>query len=240
MSSLSFQNISIQAGEREVVHEVSCELQGGVITVLLGANGSGKSSFINGVMGHPHFTRTQGTILLEGEDISSCTTQEKAQKGLFLSLQHTPTIGGVTLTTFLSRVESAFCGQEKPILEYYLSLRERVTAFGIREDLLERPLAEGLSGGERKLSESIQLLALKPKFALLDELDSGVDVDALKKVCAVIATLKKEGTGFLVVSHNPTLLSFLVPDVVLVMQEGRIVKRGSQELVDEIGKNGFA
>jgi Fe-S cluster assembly ATP-binding protein len=239
MSTLELRNISVSAENKPVVSGVSLTLESGKVAVLMGPNGSGKSTLVNAVMGHPNYTVTAGTLTLDGEDILTLPPDQKAKKSLFLSLQHIPKVGGINLATFLHKVHVSLTGKDTDVLEYYLTLREMAKKLGIQEDLLDRPLTQGLSGGEKKLSEALQLAVLKPRFAILDEPDSGVDVDALKKVFSVIDMLKNEGTGFLIISHHPSLLSHLEPDVVFVMAGGNLMKSGGKELAESVLRDGF-
>lgn len=239
MTTLTAQHISVQVDEKMVVYDVSLTLTGGEISILMGPNGSGKSTFMNALMGHPRYRVTEGTCILDGVDIGILPPHEKARAGLFLSPQHTPKVGGVTLTTFLHKVHTACTGETIDILEYYLQLRDMAKRYGIRDTLLDRPLTDGLSGGERKLSEVLQLIALRPQFALLDEIDSGVDVDVLRMVCDVIVRLAHEGTGFLIVSHHPSILDHITPTHVHLMAEGRLVRSAGHELAEEIHRDGF-
>jgi Fe-S cluster assembly ATP-binding protein len=204
----------------------------------MGPNGSGKSSLVNALMGHPHYSAT-GALHLNGRDILGARPEEKAQSGLFLSLQHTPKVAGVTLATFLHKVHVSKTGEDVSVLEYYLALREVAETFGISDSFLDRPLSAGLSGGEKKLSEALQLAVLKPRFAFLDEMDSGVDVDALKKLFGVVSALSAEGTSFLVISHHPSLLTHLTPDTVHIMQNGMLAKSGGRELAEVVLRDGF-
>jgi Fe-S cluster assembly ATP-binding protein len=239
MSTLELRNISVTAENKPVVSDVSLGLESSHVSVLMGPNGSGKSTLVNAVMGHPNYTVTAGTLTLDGEDILTLPPDQKAKKGLFLSLQNIPKVGGINLATFLHKVHVSMTGKDADVLEYYLTLRETAKELGISEDLLDRPITAGLSGGEKKLSEALQLAVLKPQFAILDEIDSGVDVDALKKVFSVIDTLKNEGTGFLVISHHPSLLSHLSPDMVYVMAGGKLMKSGGKELAESVLRDGF-
>lgn len=236
---LELKNISVTAENKSVVSDVSLTIESGHVAVLMGPNGSGKSTLVNAVMGHPHYAVSKGTLMLDGEDILTLLPEEKAKRGLFLSLQHVPKVGGINLATFLHKVHVRMTGKDTDVLSYYLALRETAQKFGIPESTLDRPITAGLSGGEKKLSEALQLAVLKPRFAILDEIDSGVDVDALKKVFGVIGALKKSGTGFLVISHNQSLLSHLVPDRVYVMAGGKILKQGGRELAESVLRDGF-
>ncbi len=239
MSELTINHLFVTAGEKQVVFDVSLSLLAGEVAILMGPNGSGKSTLVNALMGHPHYTVTQGEVLLDGESILTLAPHERARKGMFLSLQHTPKVGGVTLATFLHAVHTARTGEQVDVLEYYLRMRDLADEYGIRKDLLDRPLTEGLSGGERKLSETLQLIAFKPQVACLDEIDSGVDVDALRVVCGAVSRLAHEGTAFLLISHHPSLLEHLSPQRVHLMANGRLVRSAGRELADLVHREGF-
>jgi Fe-S cluster assembly ATP-binding protein len=240
MSTLELRNISVSAGNETIVSDATLLLQSGEIHVLMGPNGSGKSSLLNAVMGHPKYTITDGGIFLDGEDVTTLATEMKARAGIFLSLQHLPEISGVTLTNFLYRAHKSISPDSTTApLDFYKRLESKAKEFGIDPTFLKKHLNTGLSGGEKKQSEVLQLIALSPKFALLDEIDSGVDVDALKRVFTVIEALKKEGVGFLLVTHFSKLLDHITPDRVTVMKDGRVVASGGSELVEKISTNGF-
>jgi Fe-S cluster assembly ATP-binding protein len=237
--SLEIKNITIRTDNKEVVHDVSMTLEAGTISVLMGPNGSGKSTFTNGIFGHPKYTIAGGTMVLDGEDIAALATEKKAQKGLFLSMQYLPEIGGVTLTSFLHKSYVTLKGGDISIIDFYDLLEKKANELSIDPSFLSRQVNVGLSGGEKKLSEILQLAVLEPKFAVLDEIDSGVDVDSLRKVFSAISKLAEKGTGFLLVTHYNALLDHITPNYVHVMKEGRLVKSGGKELVEDIVKNGF-
>ncbi|HEY9584996.1 MAG TPA: Fe-S cluster assembly ATPase SufC [Candidatus Paceibacterota bacterium] len=239
MSELYIKNLRVEADGKTVVDGVFLSLKDGEVNVLMGPNGSGKSSLLNAIMGHPKYKITGGKILLDDKDITGISTEKKAQTGIFLSLQHLPEISGITLTNFLHKAYRAQKGGEMTPLDFYKMMEARAKEFGIDAGFLKKHLNAGLSGGEKKQSEVLQLLALEPKFALLDEIDSGVDVDALKKVFAAITALKARGVGFLLVSHHPNLLQHIKPDQVSVIKNGKIVATGGKELVGKIAREGF-
>ncbi len=239
MSQLDIKNYTVLMGEKILVSNVSLTLRSGEIHLLIGPNGSGKSSLLNAIMGYPKYQIKEGQIILDDEDVTTIATEKKARAGIFLSLQHVPEIAGVTLTNFLFRAQKSIKGGTITPLDFYTLMQSRAKEFGIDPAFLKKHLNSGLSGGEKKQSEVLQLLALSPKFALLDEIDSGVDVDALKKLFAVILHLKEHGVGFLLVSHHPNILTHIIPDVVYVMKEGKIVASGGEELAEKISKNGF-
>lgn len=240
MSELKVKNVIVQTGSKTIVDGASFLLKSGEIHVLMGPNGSGKSSLLNAMMGHPKYQITGGEILLDGDDITTLPTEKKARAGIFLSLQHLPEIAGVTLTNFLFRAHKSMNPNDNVTpLDFYKSLEKKASEFGIDPAFLRKHLNTGLSGGEKKQSEVLQLLALPPKFALLDEIDSGVDIDALKRVFSVIRSLKKEGVGFLLVTHYSKLLEHITPDQVHIMKDGKIVASGGGELVEKVASSGF-
>ena len=239
MSILALRDISVVAGEKDLIEGVSLTLESGKIHILMGPNGSGKSSLLNAVFGHPTYKLTAGAIMLDDADITDLPTEKKAKAGLFLSLQHLPEIAGVSTTSFLHRAYKELKGSDISPLDFYKQTQKRAIDAGIDPAYLKRNVNSGLSGGEKKLSEVLQLLALEPKFAFLDEIDSGVDVDAMKKVYAGINTLKEKGIGFLLVSHYPNILEHVTPDTVSVMRGGKIVAQGGVELAKNIATSGF-
>ena len=239
MSNLSLKHLTISLGTKTIVDEATFDIHGGEIHILMGPNGSGKSSLLNGIMGHPSYD-LKGNIVLDGEDVTTLATEAKAQRGIFLSLQQSPEISGVTLTNFLFRAHKHMKPEDDITpLDFYQLLERKAKEHGIDTAFLGKHLNSGLSGGEKKQSEILQLVALAPKFALLDEIDSGVDVDALKKVFSIITKEKERGVGFLLVTHSSTLLSHLTPDHVHIMKEGRIVLSGGKELVERVEREGF-
>lgn len=238
---LELRDLHIETKDGKHLSEgVSLAVAPGKVTVLMGPNGSGKSSLLYGLMGHPAYKRTGGSILIEGEDITEMPTEEKAKKGIFLSLQHTPEVAGVTMVNFLHRAYQSLTGRTIAVLDFYKELKALATSLGIDESFVKRELNAGFSGGEKKISEMLQMVLLAPKYALLDEIDSGVDVDALKKILLGVERVKAAGTGVLLITHYPTLLEYLRPDHVIVMNAGKIVAEGDQALATEILKDGFA
>lgn len=239
MSALSIKNLTVRRDDKIIVDGASLEVRSGEIHIILGPNGSGKSTLLNAVMGHPHYEVTGGIIALDDEDITSLPTEKKAENGIILSMQHPPIVAGVTMLSFLHQAHRLLKGGEISVPDFYKALAAKVKEFGFDENLLKRSLNVGFSGGEKKQSEIIQLLALEPKFALLDEIDSGVDIDSLNKVFAGIEKLRAAGAGFIIVTHLSTILEKITPDRVSVMKEGKIVRTGGAELAREILSKGF-
>jgi Fe-S cluster assembly ATP-binding protein len=236
---LDIQHVRVSVAETEIVKDISLKVCAGEVHVLMGKNGSGKSSLINALMGHPRYTVTKGKVLLDRESILEWTPEAKAKAGLFLSMQHLPAIEGVTLAYFLHQAYKALYGGGKAVMDFYREAQEVAKSVGISELLLDRPLHAGLSGGEKKQSEIIQLLMLKPRFAFLDEIDSGVDVDARKKVWKGIEMLRREGTGFLIVTHHTKLPKSVPVHRVHIMEHGELVATGGTELLTHVERRGF-
>ncbi len=232
-------NLKVKTDNKIIIDDVSFSINSGEVHVLMGPNGSGKSTLLNAIMGHPNNKITGGTIALDNEDITGLKTEEKARKGLFLSVQYLPKIDGVTLLSFLHKSYKQISNSDITVLEFFKKMQNIADDIGIRKEFLSKYVNSGLSGGEKKQSEILQLLVLNPKFALLDEIDSGVDVDSLKLVFNGIKELANNGTGFLLVTHYSSILEYIKPDVVHVMKNGKIVKSGGHELVKEIGESGF-
>jgi len=247
MSKLEIKNLKVeadlpataQARGKIVVNDVSLSLDSGQVHILMGPNGSGKSSLVNAVMGHPTYKIVGGSVVLDGEDVTKVKVEERARKGIFLSMQYLPEIEGVSLASFLHRAYKQLKGEGIAVLDFYKLLEGKANELDINSEILKRDLHVGFSGGEKKLSELLQLFALEPKFAFLDEIDSGVDVDALKKVCKGITKLSSAGTGFLLITHYNTIMQHIAPDFVHVMYNGSIIRSGGAELADEIAKKGF-
>lgn len=239
MSNLDIKNLTVRTGGKTVVSDMTLHIGSGELHVLMGPNGSGKSSLLNALMGHPKYQITEGQIFLDNEDITTLATEKKAKAGLFLSLQHLPEIAGVTLTNFLHRAYKELKDGKETPLEFYRLMEARANEFGIDPTFLKKHVNKGLSGGEKKQSEVLQLLALEPKFAFLDEIDSGVDVDAMKRIFTVIEYLRGKGVGFLLVTHYSNILKSLTPDHVHVMKDGKLVVSGGKELAEKIAHDGF-
>ncbi len=239
MTTLELQHISVATDDRTIVEDVSLTLRAGEVHVLMGPNGSGKSTLLNALMGHPKYRITAGALLFDGEDITELPPEKKAKKGLFLSLQHLPEIAGVTLTNFLHRAYRETNGSAMTPLEFYTYMKSIAEEVGISSEFLKKHVNSGLSGGEKKQSEMLQLLALRPRFAFLDEIDSGVDVDAMKRVYSIIDRLRKEEVGFFLVTHHTNILEHVGADAVSIMREGKLVATGGKELVERIAREGF-
>ncbi len=239
MSKLEIKNLKVEIEDKVVVDDVSLSASSGEIHILMGLNGSGKSSLLNAVMGHPSYKISGGEIMIDENNITDLKTDEKAKAGLFLSMQHIPEIAGVTMASFLHRAHKALKNEDVSVFDFYRTLEKKAQELDIDTELLKRELNVGFSGGEKKQAELLQLVALAPKFALLDEIDSGVDADASVKIFNGIKKLTRSGTGFILVTHYNTILDHITPDFVHIMHKGKIIHSGSSELISEITKNGF-
>ncbi len=239
MPSLKIDDLHVKRGGKEIIKGVSLEIRKGEVHALMGPNGSGKSTFANALAGHPGCEIAEGRILLDEADITSAAPHERAKAGLFLSMQSTPEIAGVTLSSFLRTAFNAVKQPPLSVLEFHALLQARMEDLKIDPLFARRHLNVGFSGGEKKRAEVLQLSVLSPSYAVLDETDSGLDVDALKIVTDGLARLRGADIGILVISHNPKMLEALAPDRVHVMKGGAIVAEGGRELADRIGREGY-
>lgn len=238
--SLSIKNLHISAADKAIVQGVSLELPPGQVHAIMGPNGSGKSTLANALMGHPKYTITTGEILLEGENITALSPDKRARLGLFLSMQHPPEIPGVNVANFLRLSKQALTGKPVNHLEFHEELNQKLQELKMDPEFIRRHVHTGFSGGEKKRLEILQLLALNPKYAVLDETDSGLDVDALKIVAEGINKFRSPEHGILLITHYNRVLEYVVPDLVHIMAEGKIVKSGGRELAKEIEKSGYS
>jgi len=239
MQSLKIENLKVAREGKEIVKGLSLEVKRGEVHALMGPNGSGKSTLANAIAGHPSFVVTGGRILVDDVDITAAAPHERAKAGLFLSMQTTPEIPGVTLSNFLRTAYNAVKDAPLSVMEFHALLQARMEDLKIDPLFARRHLNAGFSGGEKKRAEVLQLSVLDPAYAVLDETDSGLDVDALKIVTDGLARLRSPRIGILVISHNPKMLEALAPDAVHVMKDGRIVAEGGKELAERIGKEGY-
>ncbi len=241
---LQVRDLHVTVGERSVLHGVSCDVRPGSLAVLMGANGSGKSTLGMALAGHPHYRVTGGQALLAGQDLLALPAHERARAGLFVSFQAPPDVPGVKnnlfIRTALNAVHEARGQSPLDAFDFLASAKQAASALGLPDTLLARPVNEGFSGGERKRNELLQLALLQPRLALLDEIDSGLDVDGVRAVVGLVQRLRAQGTAFIVVSHYLTLIEQLQPDAVLRLDQGRIAETGGLELARTIARDGFA
>jgi Fe-S cluster assembly ATP-binding protein len=237
--SLKIEKLSISVESKKIVSDFSLNIKPGEIHAIMGPNGSGKSTLANAIMGHPKYAVTGGKILLDDEDITNAKVNEKAKKGLFLSMQYPPQIDGVSVTNFLRTAVNALTGDKQNPVKFHKQLLETMKVLNIDPAFASRYLNVGFSGGEKKRLEILQLLVLNPKYAILDETDSGLDVDALKIVSSGINKFHTKEKGVLLITHYNRILEYVQPDYVHIMVNGRIVKSGGKDLAVEVEKNGY-
>lgn len=238
--SLQLQKLSISVDDKEIVHDLDLTVAAGEVHVIMGPNGSGKSTLVNTLAGHPKYTVTGGAIVIDAVDITAAKPEDRAKAGLFLSPQYPPEIAGVTIANFLRLAVNAQRRVNVNPLEFYQEIKTAMQSLGIDESFAKRSLNSGFSGGEKKRAEILQLALLKPKYALLDETDSGLDVDALKIVGQGIAQFQTSERGILLITHYARLLEYVKPTHVHIMREGRIVKSGGPSLAQQIEADGYA
>lgn len=241
---LTIQNLSVTVAGKEIVKNLSLEIKPGEIHAIMGPNGSGKSTLSNTLMGNPKYQITNGEILIDGENIALLSPDKRARKGLFLAFQYPEELPGVSLTAFLKTAYSAVQkerGEELiSIIEFRKLLRTLLKNFSLDSQFLNREVNEGFSGGEKKKVEILQMALLKPKYAILDETDSGLDVDALKIVADGIGQLTGKERGILLITHYQRILHYVKPHFVHVMIDGKIVESGGYELSEKLEKEGYA
>lgn len=237
---LEINDIHAEADKKEILKGLNLTVNKGEIHVIMGPNGAGKSTLMNVIMGHPKYKVTDGSIDFEGENITELKTNERAKKGIFLSFQSPEEVPGITVESLLRSARTENTGKPIKLLAFRRELKEKMELLEMNESYAERYLNVGFSGGEKKKNEIIQMLMLNPKLAILDETDSGLDVDAVKIVSKGISEFKNENNSILIITHNSKILQYLKPDFVHVLLDGKIVKTGDASLMDEINTKGFA
>lgn len=236
---LEIKNLHVKVDGKRILKGLNLKMKQGEIVVIMGPNGSGKSTLSYTIMGHPKYIIEKGSILLNGKDIAKLKTDERARKGLFLSFQHPSEISGVSVTNFLRTAVNSQRKKPLPITEFKKLLDENVKKLNINQEMLGRYLNEGFSGGEKKKTEMLQMSMLKPDFAILDETDSGLDIDALKVVANSINDLAKQGKGILLITHYQRLLDYVKPDKIHILMNGKIVLSGGKELAVHLEEKGY-
>lgn len=241
---LQVRDLRVEIGERTVLQSVSLDVQPGSLIVLMGANGSGKSTLGMALAGHPSYHVTAGEALLNGKDLVQLPAHERARAGFFLSFQSPPDIPGVKNNLFIRTALNAVreSRDETPLdaFDFLNSAKQGAKELGMPAAMLGRPVNEGFSGGERKRNELLQLTLLQPRVALLDEIDSGLDVDGVRAVVELVQRMRAQGTAFIVVSHYLQMIESLQPDQVLRLDQGRIAESGDLTLARSIAETGFA
>lgn len=241
-STLEIKDLHVSIEDKEILKGVNLTINTGEIHAIMGPNGTGKSTLSSAIMGHPSYEVTQGEVLLDGVNILELDVDERAKAGLFLAMQYPSEITGVTNADFMRSAINAKReeGQEINLMQFIKKLDKQMDFLDIDKDMAQRYLNEGFSGGEKKRNEILQLMMLEPKFAILDEIDSGLDIDALKVVSKGVNAMRGEGFGAMIITHYQRLLNYITPDVVHVMMEGRVVLSGGPELAARLEREGYA
>ena len=237
--TLEIQNLHVRVEDREILHGVDLAVNKGETHALMGPNGSGKSTLANTLMGNPNYEVTEGRILLNGEDLTEADPDERAKAGLFMAFQYPATIPGVSVANFLRMAVNARREDPIKVKEFGSMLKENMELLRIRREFTSRYLNEGFSGGEKKRAEILQLAMLQPDFAILDETDSGLDIDALRIVADGVNAMRGDDRGFLIITHYTRILEYVTPDFVHIMLDGRIVHEGGPELATELEAKGY-
>lgn len=236
---LQVKDLHVAVGDKEILKGVDLTVKRGEIHALMGPNGSGKSTLSNAVMGHPSYTITSGTVHFLGQDITQMPTDEKARLGLFLAFQYPVAIPGVTVTNFLRSILKAKRGAEVPAKEFRAEMTETMKQLSMDPAFAKRYVNDGFSGGEKKRCEMLQLAMLKPALGILDETDSGLDIDALKVVCEGINRVHTPEMGLLIITHYQRMLNYVKPHFVHVFVAGKVVESGGSELVTVLETEGY-
>ncbi|HJV47453.1 MAG TPA: Fe-S cluster assembly ATPase SufC [Bacillota bacterium] len=238
---LQINGLRVSIEDKEILKGFSLEIKGGEVHAIMGPNGTGKSTLSSAIMGHPKYTVTSGSISLDGENVLDMPVDERARKGLFLAMQYPSEISGVTNADFLRSAINARLGEgnEISLMKFIRQLDKQMGTLEMDEAFSHRYLNEGFSGGEKKRNEILQMMMLKPRIAILDEIDSGLDIDALKIVAKGVNEMLSPDLGVLVITHYQRLLNYIKPDFVHVMMQGRIVKSGGSELAERLEAEGY-
>ena len=240
---LSIKNLHASIEDKEILKGINLEIKAGEVHAIMGPNGSGKSTLSAVIAGNETYQVTEGSVSLEGEDLADLAPEERAHKGVFLSFQYPVEIPGVSVTNFMKTAinenRKANGKEDMPANEMLKLIREKSELLEIDRKFLSRSLNEGFSGGEKKRNEIFQMAMLEPKIAILDETDSGLDIDALRIVANGVNKLKNENNGVLIITHYQRLLDYIVPDFVHVLHDGKIVKSGGKELAHELEERGY-
>jgi len=238
-ATLEIRGLTASVEGKDILKGIDLTVTQGETHALMGPNGSGKSTLANVIMGRPGYTVTGGQVLFKGEDITVLTPDERARRGLFLAMQYPVEVPGVSVVNFLRTAYKSVKGHETGALAFRKHMKEKMVTLGVEDAMVNRYLNQGFSGGEKKRNEILQLAVLEPEIAILDETDSGLDIDSLKQVATGIAQLVGPNLGVLLVTHYQRILNYITPDHVHVMMQGRIVMSGGKELAHELEQKGY-
>jgi Fe-S cluster assembly ATP-binding protein len=236
---LEIRGLEASVEDKPILKGIDLTVRQGETHALMGPNGSGKSTLANVLMGRPGYTITSGRVLFKGEDITGLTPDKRAERGLFLAMQYPVEIPGVSVVNFLRTAYKNVKGEEISALAFRKHMKEKMNLLGVEDAMVQRYVNQGFSGGEKKKNEVLQLAVLEPEIAVLDETDSGLDIDSLKAVATGVAQLIGPTLGVLLITHYQRILDYITPDFVHVMVDGRIVKSGGKELAHELEDKGY-
>lgn len=239
MQELQIKDLQVEVEGKKILKGIDLEIRQGEVHVIMGPNGAGKSTLSETIMGNPNYQPLKGEILLDGHSINNWSVDKRARHGLFLAMQYPVEIPGVSNRDFIKEAVKARQGQIN-VLDFIQKLKKTASFLNISDEMLKRGLNEGFSGGEKKRNEILQLMMLDPELAILDEIDSGLDIDALKLVAQGVNQMRSSHFSALMITHYQRLLDYIQPDVVHIMVDGKIVKTGTFELVKELEKTGYA
>lgn len=236
---LNINKLTATVEEKNILKGLDLTINKGEIHVIMGPNGAGKSTLANVIMGHPKYKVNDGEMNFEGESLIALKTDERAKKGIFLSFQNPEEVPGVTVTNFIRTAKTAVSQKPVSLFSFNIALEKKMESLNMDKRYGERYLNVGFSGGEKKKNEILQMLTLDPKLAILDETDSGLDVDAVKIVSEGIRKFKNDSNAILIITHNSKVLDSITPDYVHILVDGKIVKTGDATLADEIDREGY-
>ena len=236
---LEIKDLYVNAGEKEILKGLNLNIKKGETHVIMGPNGAGKSTLANVILNNPQYKKIEGQVMFNGDDISNLPTHEIAQKGVFMSFQSPEEIPGISTMNFLKYAKNKITGKPVKIFELKKEIEKDIEELNMNKNLIERNLNVGFSGGEKKKNEILQMLVLNPKLAILDETDSGLDVDAIRTVSKGIQMYHNKNNGVLIITHNTRILENLKVDYVHILVNGKIVKTGDMSLAEEIENNGY-
>lgn len=236
---LKIKDLKVNVGEKNILKGINLSIDKGQIHVLMGPNGAGKSTLMNAIMDHPKYEVVGGSINFEGEEISELGADERAKRGIFMSFQNPEEVAGISVENFLRTAKITITEENQPILKFKKELKAEMQALGMKESYAERYLNVGFSGGEKKKAEILQMKILDPKLIMLDETDSGLDVDATRMVSEAVKNFLNEEKSLLIITHHRQILEFIKPDFVHVLIDGKIVKSGDARLIDQIEEKGY-
>lgn len=234
---LKIKNLTVKTEAKEIISNLSLNIKNREIHALMGPNGSGKTSLCFSIMGHPDYKISKGKIMFDGKDITALATEKRAKLGIFISFQEPPEINGVGIYSFFMTAASK--QGQKHSFNVLNEMEETGKSLGFDKEFLDRNLNEGFSGGEKKKCELLQLVILKPRIVILDEIDAGLDADALKIAVQILKKSAKNGAAILAISHSPRMLKMIKPDKIHIIKNGKIVRSGNNKLIKEIEKYGY-